>query len=398
MSLFSRTDKSLIGQWWWTVDRGMLSAFMVLSLIGVALVATGSPSVAERIGYGYYHFFVRHMIILGPALLLLLGTSMLSHKFIRRLAALLFVGSLLTMLMVLGVGNDIKGARRWVHVLGFSLQPSEFIKPSFAIMAAWMMSLQKEKSNFKGNAITAGFYLLTVTLLILQPDFGMTFLVTSIWAAQIFLAGFPFRLLVLLLIVGILGVFMAYQGLDHVHSRIDRYLDPASGDSYQIDKSLEAFQNGGIIGTGPGQGTVKMSLPDAHADFIFSVAGEEMGMLFVFFIISIYGLILLRGYNRLMDSDDMFVVLAAGGLLTVFGLQAAVHMGSALHLFPTKGMTLPFVSYGGSSLLSMGITAGAILGLTRNKARSGLSRGGLSLQTNRAHRTARRGVNTSPGV
>lgn len=379
--MFARTDKSLAGQWWWTVDRGMLSAFMALAVIGIGLVATASPPVAERIGVGYYHFLIRHVIILGPAVLLTLGLSMLGRTQVRRLAALIFIGSLLGLVAVLYVGDDIKGARRWIHMFGFSLQPSEFIKPAFAIVAAWMMSMQKEKPGFRGNAVTAGLYILTVTLLIMQPDFGMTFLVTSIWAAQIFLAGFPFRLLILLLILGVGGIFAAYQTLDHVRSRIDRYLDPGSGDSYQIDKSLEAFQNGGIFGTGPGQGTVKMSLPDGHADFIFSVAGEEMGIIFVLTIIGIYGFILLRGYNRLMDSSDMFVVLAVGGLLTVLGLQATVHMGSSLHLLPTKGMTLPFISYGGSSLLSTGMTAGMILALTRRKSRSGLSRGGLSLQT-----------------
>ncbi len=379
MSRLSRTDKSLLAQWWWTVDKGMMVAFFVLAVLGVLLVATASPPVAERIGLGSYHFLIRHVIILGPAVTLLVGLSFLSQKNIRRLATLVFVGSLVAMVLALVTGMEIKGAQRWIHVFGFSLQPSEFVKPAFAILAAWMMSMQKEKQGFPGNAVTAGLYVLTVTLLLMQPDLGMTVIVTSIWAAQIFLAGFPFRLLVVLVALGAVGMGAAYMGFDHVQSRIDRYLYPEKGDTFQVDLSVQSFQNGGVLGTGPGQGVIKMDLPDAHADFIFSVAAEEMGLMAVFVLLGLYGFILLRGYNRLMHSNDMFTVLAVGGLLTMFGLQALIHMGSSLHLLPTKGMTLPFISYGGSSLLSMGFSMGVVLALTRHKNRTGISKGGLSL-------------------
>ena len=388
MSLFARTDRSFLGQWWWTVDRGMLASFLVLAVLGVVLVATASPPVAERIGLGYYHFLIRHVIILVPSLALLIGLSFFNHRYIRRLATLAFAGGVVAMIAVLMTGMEIKGAQRWIHVFGFSLQPSEFIKPAFAILAAWVMALQKEKQGFPGNSIAAGLYLLTVTLLLLQPDLGMTVIVTAIWAAQIFLAGFPFRLLAMLLVLGCVGIAAAYFSFDHVQSRIDRYLHPESGDTYQIDKSLEAFQSGGVLGAGPGQGTIKMDLPDAHADFIFAVAAEEMGLILVLVILTIYGFILLRGYNRLMDSNDMFVVLAVGGLLTMFGLQALVHMGSSLHLLPTKGMTLPFISYGGSSLLSMGFSMGVVLALTRLKNRTGISKGGLSLAPSKPQSSA----------
>ncbi len=378
MSLFSRTDRSAFGQWWWTVDRAMMAGFFGLAICGIVLVATASPPVAERIGAPYYHFLIRHVIVLVPTLFMLVGLSMLNRKFVRRVATLVFFGSLLAMVSVLFVGEEIKGATRWIHLGGFSLQPSEFVKPAFAIMSAWMMALQKKNQRFQGIVVATGFYFVTVALLLLQPDFGMTFLVTGIWVAQICLAGIPFRLLALLSVLIVGGVFGAYYTFGHVQSRIDRYLDPASGDNYQIEKSLEAFQNGGFIGTGLGQGTVKMSLPDGHADFIFSVAGEEMGLVFAWMIIGTYCFILLRGYQRLMDTDDMFVVLAVGGLLSGFGLQAMVHMGSSLNLFPAKGMTLPFISYGGSSLLSMGYAMGMLLALTRRRARSGIARAGLS--------------------
>ena len=368
MSLFARTDKSLLGQWWWTVDRGMLAAFLILAVLGVVLVATASPPVAERIGLEYYHFLKRHVLILVPALIMLVGLSFLNYQQIRRLATLVFIGSIITMIVVLMTGMEIKGAQRWIYIAGFSLQPSEFVKPAFAVLAAWLMALQKVKEGFPGNSITAGLYILTITLLLLQPDLGMTVIVTAIWAAQIFLAGFPFRLLAVLLLLGIGGIIAAYFSFDHVQSRIDRYLHPETGDTFQVDLSMQAFQNGGVLGTGPGQGIVKMDLPDAHADFIFAVAAEEMGLAAVFVILCLYGFILLRGYNRLMDSNDMFVVLAVGGLLTMFGLQALVHMGSSLHLLPAKGMTLPFISYGGSSLISIGFSMGMVLALTRRRA------------------------------
>ncbi len=382
MSLFARTDNSIFAQWWWTVDRAMLGAVLTLAILGIVLVATASPSVAERIGIDNYHFLNRHIMILMPALAIMFGVSFLDQRTIRRLASLMFIGSVIALILVLLTGAEIKGAQRWIRILGFSLQPSEFMKPAFAILAAWFMAMQKEKSGFKGNVITALLYFITITLLLLQPDLGMTLIITAIWGVQIFLAGFPFRLLAILLALGAIGIVGAYAGFDHVQSRIDRYVHPETGDTYQVDKSLQAFQNGGVFGTGPGQGTVKTGLPDAHADFIFSVGAEEMGLIFVFGVLLIYTFILLRGYNRLMECNDIFVVLAVGGLLTMFGLQALVHIGSSLHLLPTKGMTLPFMSYGGTSLLSMGVSFGMILALTRRKSRTGISKGGLSLSTN----------------
>jgi cell division protein FtsW len=379
MKLFSRTDQSFLGRWWWTVDRGLLAAFLILAAFGVVLITTASPSVAEHLGLGQYHFLIRHLVMLVPALGIMLGVSMLDQRQIWRIATVIFVVGILSMIIVLVTGMEIKGAQRWVHVFGFSLQPSEFIKPAFLIMAAWLMARQKQKENTPGNMIAAGLYFLVITLLLLQPDLGMTFIITCSWAAQIFLAGFPFRWMIAFGLTGIGGLVLAYFGFDHVRSRFDRFFDPESGDTFQVQKSIEAFKNGGIFGTGPGQGSVKMHLPDAHADFIFSVAGEEMGLIFVLIIILVFGYILLRGYNRLMDADDIFVMLAVGGLLTMFGLQAMVHMGSALNVLPAKGMTLPFISYGGSSLLSLGFSMGTVLSLTRRQVRPGVSRGGLSL-------------------
>ncbi|MCD8497680.1 MAG: putative lipid II flippase FtsW [Alphaproteobacteria bacterium] len=383
MSLFSRADNSTLAAWWWTVDRAMLGAIFVLMGFGIMLISTASPPVAEHLGLGSYHFFWRHIVLLGPSVAVMLAVSMLSERYIWRLGVVLFAGCVVALIAVLLTGSEIKGAQRWIHVGGFSLQPSEFVKPAFAILAAKFMSLQMQQQsdtgvNFPGHAISAGLYGLTLLLLLLQPDLGMSVIVTSIWAAQIFLAGFPFRLLIALGVLGVGGLFGAYHGLHHVKSRIDRFLDPESGDNYQVEKSLEAFQNGGLFGVGPGQGTVKLGLPDAHADFIFAVAGEEMGLIFTMILMALYFFVVFRGFYRLKGSENLFAVLAAGGLLTMFGLQALVHMGSSLNVLPAKGMTLPFISYGGSSILAVCLSAGIILALTRRQKKSGLSRGSVS--------------------
>jgi len=388
--LFSRLDQSLMGQWWWTVDRTLLVVFLILSVLGIVMVATASPPVAEHLKLSEFYFLKRHIIVLIPALFIMIGLSMFNRRQIWRMASLLFMGTIFAMVLVLMTGSEIKGAQRWIRVLGFSLQPSEFIKPAFIIVAAWMMALQKETmeervsfKKFNGNWISAFLYLIVIILLLLQPDLGMTILVTIVFSTQIFLAGLPFRYFIGFAALGVAGIFFAYFSFDHVQSRIDRFLDPESVGNYQVERSLEAFQNGGIMGTGPGQGVVKLSLPDAHADFIFSVAGEEMGVFFILILMLLFGYVLYRGLNRLMHYNDMFTVLAGGGLLTMFGLQSFIHMGSSLRLLPAKGMTLPFISYGGSSLLAICLSMGVVLALTKRQKRTGISKGGLSLYSTR---------------
>jgi len=356
----------------------MLSAFLVLIVFGIALVTTASAPVAEHLGLWHYHFLIRHLMFLVPSLALLFGMSFLEKRMVWRVGTVGFGLCVCAMIAVLGLGVEIKGAQRWLHIFGFSIQPSEFIKPLFLIVSAWLMSLQKTKGNIHGNILAAGLYGLVVGLLLLQPDLGMTVIVTLSWAAQIFLAGMPFRWMLGFLLIAVVGLALAYMSFGHVQSRIDRFLDPDSGDNFQVEKSIEAFQSGGVLGTGPGQGHVKLYLPDAHADFIFSVAGEELGLIFILVIMGIFAFILLRGFNRLMDDEDIFSVLSVGGLLTMFGLQALVHMGSSLNLLPAKGMTLPFISYGGSSLVAIGFAMGAVLALSRGRKKAGISKGGVS--------------------
>lgn len=379
MSLFSRTDQSFLSEWWWTIDRYAMGAILILMVIGVAMVATASHPVAEHLGLNSYHFLMRHLVFLVPSIALLIGFSMLGRRMIWRAATLLFVLGIGAMIAVLVAGAEIKGAQRWIRVLGFSLQPSEFIKPAFILVAAWFMALQKEREEFPGNALAVGLYTLVVGLLLLQPDLGMTIVLTCGWLTQIFLAGVPLRLMVMLGGVGLLGIVGAYFTLPHVQSRIDRFFDPQSGDNFQVERSLSAFEQGGWIGKGPGQGSVKYSLPDAHADFIFSVIGEEMGLLFVGIVIALFAFVAIRACLRVKDCDDMFVVLASGGLIMLFTAQALVHMGSAVNLIPAKGMTLPFISYGGTSLLAMSLSMGCLLALTRLRRGTGISKAGLSL-------------------
>jgi len=368
MITFDRTDQSVFGRWWWTVDRAQLAALGVLMLVGTVLITAASPPVAERIGIDdTFHFVKRHLMILVPSILLMLSVSLLPPKGVRRAALVLFVGSLLLVALTPIVGMEIKGARRWIHVPGMQLQPSEFVKPAFAVVAAWLFSRADETPGFPGRILSIVLYLIVAALLMRQPDLGMAFVVSVVWFSQFFLAGLNVILVGLLGVAGAAGLVGAYLFFPHVTSRVDRFLNPDVGDNYQVSRSLEAFANGGLMGTGPGQGTVKFSLPDSHADFIFAVAGEEMGMIFCALLILLFLFIVLRGFARIFNDGSRFVILAASGLLLQFALQAGINMGSALHLLPTKGMTLPFISYGGSSLLALGIGMGMVLALTRKR-------------------------------
>lgn len=380
MKFFSRTDKSFLGQWWWTVDRVTLALLLTICVFGVVLVTAASPAVAQRIDISPNHFVIRHMIFLVPSVLLLIGLSMASLQQIWRVSVLLMAVSVVLLILVLLFGEPVKGAQRWLGIGPFSIQPSELAKPAFIVMAAWLIARQKEKPEFKGIVFASALYGLMVLLLVLQPDMGMTVVVTAGFFAIIFLAGLPFRWIILLALLAGGAAVAAYNSFDHVQSRFDRFINPESGDTYQIDRSLSAFRHGGLLGTGAGQGTVKMNIPDAHADFIFAVAGEELGMIVTVLLVGLYAYVIIRGYNRIMDTDNIFIILAAGGILTLFGLQALINMGSSIHLLPTKGMTLPFISYGGSSLLSSGISMGILLALTRRHGRSGIARGGLSIR------------------
>jgi cell division protein FtsW len=371
MVTLDRADSSVIGRWWWTVDRWMLLLLGIIMGIGAILILAASPAVAQRIHLGEFHFIERHLMMLVPAVGLMFLVSLMSPPAIRRVAAIVFVLSLLGVFATLFVGVEIKGATRWVQLPGMSVQPSEFVKPAFAVVAAWLFAQQKMRRGFPGYIASTVLYCMIVALLLSQPDLGMTVVITAVWFIQFFIAGLPMFLVIGLIGMGTGGLVGSYFLFDHVRSRIDRFLDPAAGDNYQVDRAIEAFTNGGLFGTGPGEGTVKLYLPDAHADFIFAVGGEEFGLFFCLLLVALFAFIVVRGLSRVMNETNLFIMLAVVGLVTQFGLQAAINMASTLHLIPTKGMTLPFVSYGGSSLIALGYGMGMVLALTRRHAGSG---------------------------
>lgn len=363
----TRTDKSVLSHWWWSVDRLTLAALVILIISGIVLVTAASPAVAEHHGLAPFYFVKHQIMLLVPTVGIMLAISVMEQKTLWRIASVTLVISMGLMVLALLTGTQIKGATRWVSIGGSSIQPSEFAKPCFAIVSAWLMSLSKQKKDFPGQRFAFGVYLAVLCLLLLEPDLGMSFVMSCIWGAQVFLSGLPLIYIIVLAGAGALGLFGAYMFFPHVTSRVDRFLDPAAGDNYQVQKSLDAFANGGLFGTGPGHGQVKLTLPDAHADFIFAVAGEEFGMIAAILLIVLYAFIIIRSITRVYKSDDLFTLLAATGLLVQFSLQSLIHMGSSLQLLPAKGMTLPFVSYGGSSLLSLGLAMGMLLSLTRKR-------------------------------
>jgi cell division protein FtsW len=364
---FARVDQSPVARWWWTVDRWSLAALGLLAGFGAVLSLAASPAVAERIGYDAMHFARRHLLTLPLALAVMFAMSLQPPRTIRRIAVVVFAIGLALLALTLVTGAEIKGARRWVSLPFLAVQPSEFVKPAFAVVAAWLFAEQKLRANFPGNLISMFLFVVIIAMLLKQPDVGMAAVVGLVWFAQFFMAG----LRVYWVALGALGMFGAGAGayfwLPHVTSRINRFLDPAAGDSYQVNRSLEAFANGGLWGRGPGEGTVKDVLPDAHADFVFAVAGEEFGLIACVLVVGLFAFIVLRGFSRLLQEGNLFVLLAAAGLLIQFALQALINMASSLHLIPTKGMTLPFLSYGGSSMLALGFGMGMLLALTRRR-------------------------------
>jgi cell division protein FtsW len=362
-----RTKRKLVTNWWMTIDRFFFYGVMILIMFGIALLMAASPPVAKDLGYSSFYFVKKQIffIILGVSIILSLSAANITT--IRRLSVLGFLGCFILLIAVELWGYETKGARRWIRLFGFSIQPSEIIKPFFAILIAWILTRKKLEQKFPGYIIAFSIMGVIGLLLIQQPDFGMTISLGAIWFTQLVVGGLNIFFIIACFVLGLIGVIMAYSYLDHVKKRIDVFFDSSSGDSYQTTKSIDAFENGGIFGTGPGQGKVKEILPDSHTDFIFSVAGEEFGLIFCLIIISIYAAIILRAYFKIYLDKDIFVLLAVSGLAMQIFFQAAVNMGVAINLLPNTGMTLPFVSYGGSSMISVSLAAGMILAFTRKK-------------------------------
>ena len=367
-SMPARATEPVVSRWWRTIDKWSLTAILVLFGIGILLGLAASVPLASRNGLDPFYYVQRQAVFGGMGIAVMLGVSMLPPESIRRLGVVGFAISFVAIAFLPFLGTDFgKGAVRW-YSLGFaSFQPSEFLKPGFIVLTAWLMAASQEINAPPGKAISFGVALMVVGFLATQPDFGQSMLVLFGWGVVYFIAGAPFTLIAIVLgLIGTGGMF-AYSASEHFARRIDGFLSPEIDPRSQLGYATNAIQEGGFFGVGVGEGQVKWTLPDAHTDFIIAVAAEEYGLILVLCILGLYGTIVVRSLFRLMKERDPFVRLAGAGLACIFGVQAMINMGVAVRLLPAKGMTLPFVSYGGSSVIAAGITVGMLLALTRTR-------------------------------
>ncbi len=365
--VFDRTNRSMLARWWWTVDRGTFICLILLVCIGGMMAMAASPQVARRIGLGDNYFIKRQILYLGAGLATAWGLSFLNVIATRRIAVIGFFIAIVLLLFTPFLGMEAKGAKRWIYLFGVSIQPSEFIKPFFAVLTAWLFARRHMQPGFPGFLIGAGCYALVVLLLLAQPDLGMTFIISLVWITQIFVAGLSLGWIAALVLIGLGGMYLAYLIFPHVSRRFDMFLNPDQSENFQVEKSLEAFRGGGIFGMGPGEGKIKTVLPDSHTDFVFSVLGEEFGAFACALVMLLFAVVVLRGLHSARRESDLFTAIAVTGLVTQIGAQAMVNIGVSLHLLPTKGMTLPFLSYGGSSTIALAIGMGMLLALTRKR-------------------------------
>jgi cell division protein FtsW len=367
----TRADRSILSDWWFTVDRLMFFGLLLLMGAGLVLSLAASPPIAEKLDLEPFHFVRRHAIMLLPAVAIMFAVSTLTPKQIRRTSLVIFLVGIALMIGILFLGPEVKGAKRWLQLGSFSLQPSEFVKPAFIVLTAWLFNESQKRKDVPGLEIAILLYAVFALLLVLQPDFGQTLLVSFVWGALLYMAGISMLWIAVLIALGAAGLVAAYVLLPHVASRIDRHFNPAAGDTYQSDRSIDSFLHGGWFGRGPGEGTVKDVLPDSHTDFIFAVAAEEYGLIACLILLTLFAFIVLRGLSKASQEPDGFIRHAVAGLVMLFGLQTLINMAVNVGLLPAKGMTLPFISYGGSSLLAMALTMGFALGLTRKRPMAG---------------------------
>lgn len=368
--MVSRAQRTALADWWWTVDRWLLAALATIIVAGMILTMAASPPVAERIGLPTFHFVDRQAMSLLPAIAVLIAVSFLTPRQVRRMAVIVFAVSMALIVVALIFGHEVKGSRRWI----FGVQPSEFLKPAFVILVAWAFSEGSKRRDVPGTLFAILLLPATIIPLMLQPDFGQTMLVALVWMALFFMAGLHWFWVAGLGGLGSSGVLLAYKFVPHVRARILKFMDPSSGngvtDTFQVDTALATIKAGHWFGKGPGEGTVKRILPDAHTDFIFAVTGEEFGLLACIALCALFGFIVVRGLVKASRSEDPFCAFAGAGLVMLFGIQAAINMAVNVHLMPAKGMTLPFISYGGSSLVSVALGMGFLIAVTRKRPRS----------------------------
>jgi len=366
---FSRNDQSPVARWFWTIDRGLLGAALGLMGLGVALSFASSPAaiLADQSISDPFHYSWRMIVWASMGLGLMLTASLLSPRGVKRIAVLALLGAILVMAALPIIGDEVKGAARWIKLGPFSLQPSEFAKPGLIVFAAWMFAEAQRGQGVPGVSIAFGTWVVTVALLLVQPDIGQTLLITTTFMAVFFMAGVPLKWVAALAAAGAAGLAGIFMGFSHFRDRLNAHGSDNADATYQIDQASEAIRAGGLVGRGVGEGVMKRSVPDLHTDFIYSVGAEEFGLVLSLAMIGLYAFIVIRGMRRAMKLTDAFEQTAAAGLFMLIGLQACINIAVNLNLIPTKGMTLPFISYGGSSMLAMGLTMGLALALTRRR-------------------------------
>jgi cell division protein FtsW len=364
----SRADRSRFTDWWFTVDHVLLTAIFILIGAGLVLSLAASPPVAIKKGLPPFYFVERHMFFSAIGAVILITVSFLSPKLIRRTALAVLAGSFAALVVVHLFGAELNGARRWLSIAGHSLQPSEFAKPAFVVVSAWLLAEARTRPEMPAISIAVLLFIGLGALLVLQPDVGQTLLISAVWGAMFFVSGQPLSYAALGLGLGAAGLGLAYFNFPHVQVRVDKFLSPLPGDNSQVDRALQSFTQGGFFGRGPGEGTIKTSLPDAHTDFIFAVVAEEYGAVACLVLLLLFGFIVMRALYRSGRETEPATRLAVIGLALVFGLQALINMGVNTGLLPAKGMTLPYLSAGGSSMLAVSLTLGMLLALTRRRA------------------------------
>ena len=365
---FARTDRTAIGVWWWTVDRWLVGVIGVLIALGVMMSFAASPAAAARMNVGDpFHFAIRQCVFAAAATVILVGVSMLEIRTIRRASFFIYLGAVGIMIALPFIGHNAKGATRWLELGGFTLQPSEFLKPAFIVLVAWMFAEGQKGRGVPGVSIAFCLFLLSISLLLIQPDLGQTILITATFGAAFWMAGVPLSWVMVLGAAAAAGLSSTYYLMPHVATRVDKFFSPDRADTHQIDRASEAIAAGGLFGRGPGEGVMKRHVPDLHTDFIYSVGAEEYGVIFSLLLIALFAFVVIRGLYKAMKLSDPFEQVAAAGLFVLVGLQAFINVAVNLNLIPTKGMTLPFISYGGSSMLATGLTLGMALAFTRRR-------------------------------
>lgn len=372
MLRISRTNTGPVGEWWFTVDRYMLFGIIFLGLSGLFFSLAVSPVEAGHLKANQYYFLIKQSVFLFISVALMVTISILPKEFTRKISLILFVSSLLGVLLTLVIGFSSGGASRWISVFGIiTIQPSEFLKPCLIILSAWFFARSKEEQNNKYSLIPGLLFILVATLLMLQPDLGQTILLFITILCLVFVQGFPWVIIAPAGLISMISIIFFYFNFPHFASRLDSWIEIWFGGGAvnskltQTQAAIDAIENGQIFGKGIGESWVKYHLPDAYTDFVFAAIAEENGLIVTMSLMFLYLILIMRGLTRSMNQNNFFNQLASSGLIILFGLQALIHIAVNLSLIPAKGMTLPFISYGGSSLLAMGITMGMFLALTK---------------------------------